>query len=333
MTKLADSDQGSALVFENLSQEELDDILADYRTREDKSSLAQLVQSVKAALRPEDLAKTRLVLAGDLVAAVNAREDRPGNAYTMERGGGIVAAKTMPPNADGVVDILVPIYWLLSTEDRGAREERDRYIQHVAAHEAVHASIFHDGKDAFDVHRRRDYGNAMVQFVSMAAHQVEEHLAEYLANRTELTPAIMTVEQLSASFRAWDQIIEEELPAVSRTDPNYFQKCMMMTLTALHDLWKVLSYYAAELRDDDDSFSHVPAEIADLSFWREEVARWWGEYTALLAQIPMSIPVDVSATDQVVDKIARLLQRWAMEIGVDHHDIPQGPWFQMTRAG
>lgn len=331
MTELADSAQGMALVLENLSQETVDGMLADHKVRREESSLAQLIQSVQAALRPSDITKTRLVLAGDLVMSVNAREDRTGNVYTMERGGGIVAAKTMPPNADGIVDILVPIYWLLPIEDQEAGDERDRYIQHVAAHEAVHASIFHDGEDAFDVHRRRDYGDALVQFVSMAAHQVEEHLAEYLANRVELTPAVMTVEQLSASFRAWGQVLEEGIPAISRTDPNYFQKCMLMTLNALHDLWKVLSYYAAELRHDD-SFSNVPAEIADLPFWQEEVAPWWGEYTALLAQIPMSIPVDVAATDQVVDDIARLLQRWASEIGVDHHDTPQGAWFQMTRA-
>lgn len=331
MKDLADPAQGMALVLENLSQEAVDGMLADHKKRGEKSSLTQLIQSVQDALRPSDLAKTRLVLAGDLVASVNAREGRTDNAYTMERGGGIVAAKTMPPNADGVVDILVPLYWLLPLEDQVAEDERDRYIQHVAAHEAVHASIFHDGEDAFDVHRRRDYGDALVQFVSMAAHQVEEHLAEYLANDRELTPAAMTVEQLSASFRAWEHTLAVELPAIPRTDPHYFHKGMLMTLNALHDLWKVLSYYAAELRGGD-TFSNVPVEIADLPFWQEEVAPWWDEYTTLLAQIPMSIPVDVAATDQVVDEIARLLQRWAREIGVDHHDTPQGPWFQMTRA-
>lgn len=332
MTGPATSEEkGMSVVLENLSQDSVDGILADHKSRGENSSLTQLLRAVQAALRLADLPRTRLVLAGDLVASVNAREDRTANEYTMERGGGIVAAKTMPPNGDGFVDILVPMYWLLPLDDDTATQERDRYIQHVAAHEAIHASIFHDGGDAFEVHHRRDYGDALVQFVSMASHQVEEHLAEYLANASEMTPAAMTASQLSAAFGAWEGTLTDRLPAVSRFDPDYFQKTMLITLTALHDLWKVLSYYAAELRNGDE-FSNVPVEIATLPYWKEEVSPWWDEYTALLAQIPMSVPVDIEATDEVVDKIARLLQRWAKEIGVDHHDTPDGPWFQMTRA-
>lgn len=326
----ATEDKGMSVVLENISHEAVDGITADHKSRGESSSLTQLLRAVQAALRPEDLPRTRLVLAGDLVASVNAREDRTGNPYTMERGGGIVAAKTMPPNDDGIVDILVPIYWLLPLDEEEATQERDRYIQHVAAHEAVHASVFHDGQAAFDVYLRREYGDALAQFARMAGHQVEEHLAEYLANSSEMTPATMTVDQIRIAFEAWDRTLTDRLPAVSRFDPDYFQKTMLITLNALHDLWKVLSYYAAELRDGD-AFSNVPAEITNLPYWQKEVAPWWDEYTSLLAQIPMSVPVDTEATDEVVDKIARLLQRWAKEIGVDHHDTPEGPWFQMTR--
>lgn len=105
---------------------------------------------------------------------------------------------------------------------------------------------------------------------------------------------------------------------------------MLTTLTALHVLWKVLTYLAAELRDGD-TFAPVPDEIASLSDWQNEASAWWDEYTALLVQIPMSIPVDIAATDEVVDKIAQLLQRWAKGTGIDHHDTEAGPWFQMTR--
>ncbi len=327
----ADNAEGISLVLENVSQEAVDSIMADFENRGEESSLTQLFRTILTALRPKDLAKTRLVITGDFVSSVNSREDRTGNEYTMARGGGTVAAKTMPPSEDGTVDILVPIYWVLSTENADTTQERDRYIQHFATHEAVHASLFHDGGEPFDVHRRRDYERALLQFVSMAGHQVEEHLAEYVANLTVLTPASMTADQLNTAFEAWDRVLEERLPAVSQLDPDYFQKVMMITLTALHDLWKVLSYYAAELREGD-VFSPVPEEVAELAYWQDEVAPWWDEYTALLAQIPMSIPVDVEATDEVVDKLAQLLQHWAKGIGVDHHDTSEGPWFQMTRT-
>lgn len=138
-----------------------------------------LVGSIMAALREADLPKTRLVITGDLVAAVNAREDRTNTPFTMERGAGIVAAKTMPPNADGLADILVPVYWLLPLEDPDEAAESANMIRHIAAHEALHASIHHNGDEPFDLHHREEFGHASMNVISMASEQIEEHFAEY----------------------------------------------------------------------------------------------------------------------------------------------------------
>lgn len=315
---------GITLVFENLNDEVIAIVAAD-------PALYKLISTIAISLRKSDYACTRAVITGDMIRSVNNREDRLGNEYTLERGGGIVAAKTMPPSGDGIVDILVPVHWLLPLDEETSSNERDQYIQHIASHEAVHARLFNDGGYPFDVFRRREYGDATIQFMSMAGHQTEEHLAEYLSNQTAPSPHKTTAEQISDSFAAFNANLSKRLSAISNFDPDYYQKGMIATLTALHDLWKVLSYYAAELRTGND-FRPVPKDVAGLDEWKREVEPWWNEYTTLLSQIPMNTPVDIPATDAIVENIGQLLQRWAEGVGIEYRDTTDGAWFQMRRV-
>ena len=323
MDKISTKEPGLELVFENLIEDDLYLISKS-------NALGQLASAVASALRESDLTVTRLVITGNLVLSVNAREDRSDNEYTMSRGAGTVAAKTMPPNADGVVDILVPSIWVFPLEDGGSLDERDRYIQHVAAREAVHASLFHDGNLPFDVYKRRGYGDALVQFAAMAGRQAEEHIAEYLSNQTSLALWSADRQQIEDSFKAWNRVLSEKFAVLSDSDPEYFSKSMMITLNALHDLWKVLSYFAAELREGDE-FTSVPSEIETLSVWQDEVAPWWEEYLALLSKIPMTTPVENDLVDDVIDEVAHLLQRWAEGVGVEYQDTEEGVWFRLNR--
>lgn len=260
-----------------------------------------------AALREEDLPKTRLVITGDLVATVNAREDRTGAPFTMERGAGIVAAKTMPPNAEGIVDILVPVYRILPLEDPDEAAERSNTIQHVAAHEAVHASIHHNGDEPFDLHHREEFGYASMNFISMASEQIEEHLAEYLGSRVTGRELAQSASDVEASIDAWQRTLETELAAIPEDDPEYFQRGMLVTFNALHVLWRTLAYLAAALRTDD-GFRPVPEDIAALHGWSQYIQPWWDRYLDLLGHIPMSVTVDIPATDEVVRDMGVLLQ-------------------------
>lgn len=328
MTDSEEAATGLQLVLENLNQEAADLLVADVKSRGSDGALAQLVGSVTAALREADLPKTRLVITGDLVATVNAREDRTNTPFTMERGAGIVAAKTMPPNADGLVDILVPVYWLLPLENADEATERANMIQHVAAHEAVHASIHHNGDEPFDLHHREEFGHASMNFVSMASEQIEEHLAEYLGSQVTGREVAQSASNVEASIEAWQHTLETELPAIPEDDPDYFQRGMLVTFNALHILWKTLAYLAAALRTED-GFRPVPDEIAVLPAWGEHIAPWWDRYLELLGEIPMTVDVDIPATDEVVREMGLHLQTWADELGFDFHDTPQGGFFRI----
>lgn len=93
MTEPSDSPNGLQIVIENLSDEGARLLVAGIQSTGDGGALAQLIGAVTNALRPEDRAKTRLVITGDFVATVNAREGRTGAPFTMERGAGVVATR------------------------------------------------------------------------------------------------------------------------------------------------------------------------------------------------------------------------------------------------
>jgi len=319
---------GLELVIENFSQEKANVLLADLKDHPEESALMRLLSAVRTTLREGDLSKTQLIITGDLIASVNSREDRSGKQFTMERGAGVVAAKTMPPNDEGIVDILVPSHWILPLDEGQPSKERDEYIEHIAAHEAVHASLFHIGDKPFDLMHRGDFGYAMQNFLSMAGKQIEEHLAEVLGSKTTGRKLEQTAEQVEASIKAWQETIATKLPAIPESSPDYFQQGMMVSFEALHILWKSLAYLAAALRTED-GFDTAPSEITNIAGWQEFIAPWWPKHLELLGQIPMTVELDVRTTDKIVHEMALFLQDWANGIGFDFHDTDQGAFFRI----
>jgi len=327
----AGSTQGPAvgLVFEYFTGDEVAAVRADLEIRSGNAALPQIVAAATNALRAEDVSRTRLVFTGDFVQSVNARDDSGDHAYSTARGAGFVVGKTMPPNADGVVDVLFPSFFALPhIEGEGDEQVRADLVRHLATHEAVHATIHHLKTEPFKVYKRERLGDAALQFAAMASEQVEEHLAEYLANQVVVSQMGETAEDVKASFEALQETLDTKLPGILADDPDYFRKGMFASFEALQIVWKSFSYLAAALRNGD-TFAAVPADIASLDKWRDHVAPWWEAYTAMLGRIPMSTDVDIPATDRVVRLIGMLLQRWALGLGFDYHDTAEGAWFQV----
>jgi len=316
------------LVLENFNEEAARLLVSDLKENSEESALMKLLSAISATLRQSDLGNTRLIITGDLVASVNSREDRTHKKFTTERGAGVVAAKTMPPNSGGIVDILVPSHWVLPLDKDQPSKERDEYIEHIAAHEAVHASIFHINNKPFELYQRSHSGFAMQNFLSMAGKQIEEHLAEYLGSKTTGRKIGQTADQVKASISAWRETLDKELPAIPKSAPDYFQQGMSVSLESLHILWKSLAYLAAALRNDD-KFDPVPQGITDLPEWQELIAPWWQKHLELLRRIPMTVDLDVKATDKVVSEMGHFLQSWADSIGFDFHDTDNGPYFRI----
>lgn len=297
------------------------------------SALVCLIRGFCAIMPEHYRPLTRIVFTGDFARSVNQRigaELEADRQFTIERGSGVVAGKTMDKQPDGTVEVLFPHDLVLLEPDDVSRA----MLQHLGAHEAVHASVNHSGTDPFLVHRRESFGPALIQFVSMAGEQANEHLAEYLANQVShgITGTQSTDKQVHSAFAAWQDTLETKLPALDRFDPDYFHQGMLVSLEALHILWKTLAYLAAEVRDGD-VFETVPEDIRRLNEWKEDVEPWWDGYISLLSEIPMTIKQDVDTTDESIKKLGLYLQSWALGIGFDHHDTAQGGWFRITRPG
>lgn len=315
------------LVWEYANDEVVEAVEEQIGAGPEASPVMAVYDVAREALRAGDLGATRLVFTGDFVRSVIERESRVGQGFTLQRGSGIVAAKTMPPTAAGVVDILVPLYLVLTGEAGDQRFSLD-VVRHTAAHEAVHATIHHLGSKPFAVHLRHRLAYAEEQFAQMAAEQVEEHLAEYQADlvvpRAHSTPG-----DLEAVTEAWLHTIGAELPGLDQSDPGYVDQSMRVCLGALHVLWKALACFAAELRRGD-VFDAPAAEIVASPGWQRDVAPWWDEYLRLLGQVPMTYDVDIPRTDAVVKSMGVHLQTWAYGLGFDFHDTEQGGRFRIT---
>jgi hypothetical protein len=320
------------LIAEFVSEEAYAQVEADLQEREVQSFIGRVLASASAVLSKAELGHTRIVMTGDFVRSVEDRRDaaQAAEAYTVGRGAGVVAGKTMPPNDDGIVDIIFPIGFFMTegiTEEEAA--DRTPLLQHLAAHEAVHACLFHIGEEVFHPYRRESFDPALLQFIAMAGEQMEEYLAEAIANSSE-DPCMTTGRaEVESTFAAWVETISSKLPAIDRQDPDYFRKGMQVSFEALHILWKTLAYLAAELRTAE-GFREVPREITRLPQWRKVVDPWWRDYTQLLSRLPLSVNLDPEATDRLTKEMGQLLQDWALDIGFDYHDTDRGPWFRIT---
>jgi hypothetical protein len=323
-----EEEAGPHLVLERINEEQKNAVLSDLHEREGDAPLVKTFIAVTRAVDPGHHSKTRVVFTGDFIGSVQDREDT-GREYTVERGAGMVAAKTMPPNDEGFVDVLIPVFWVLPLDDADQEAERHQLIAHVAAHEAVHASIHHLEVDPFEVYKRRELGHATLQYMGMAGEQAEEYLAEYLSSQVVPSSPQATADQVTASFEAFEKTLNEKLPAIGETDPDRYRKAMEVTFEALHIFWKALAYMAAELRQPDGTFAAVPEGVAGLSVWTSSVAPWWEEYTTLLGRIPMSVDPDIEVVEGAVVEIAAQLQRWAYGIGFDFHDTDDGGYFRI----
>lgn len=304
------------LVLENLSDDDQGNIQKDCQDPEN-SRIAGVVQSILTMLPPEDLPKIRVVITANFVNSVSSRQST-GREFDVRRGSGVVAGKTMPPNKEGIVDIILPLQFVLlgNIDD----------VKHIGSHEAVHAHLHLLGTQPFNVHVREKFGPAMTQFIAMAGEQVEEHLAEQISSSSSSRKNWVDSESISSALAAFDDALITQLPAIPQDAEDYFAQGMHVTFSAFHILWKALAFLAAELRRND-TFEDVPSEIASLSLWKSSVEPYWTEYLKILSDVPMVMDVDIQETDIAVKKLAEYLQQWSLELGFDHHDTPDGQGF------
>jgi hypothetical protein len=313
------------VIGEYLNDEELR-LLQDGSKDASIGQLATVYGAASSVLNDKHRERVALVFTGDFVRSVIDRNPDLAGLYDIKRGSGFAIAKTMPPNDEGRIDILLPAFTLYQTDDAADQAAATAILQHTAAHEAVHAAAHVEGDVVASAWERNVYSEARREFVQIAGDQASEYLAEGVANLVFRAGGRATVADTTSNLEAFAVALKDGFASVPSGSPREWVQKKRLTLTAFHVLGKTLAYLAAELRSGDRTLA-PPPEVVATPGWRTLVAPWWDQYVCLLEQIPLTPRLDADVTDALVESLATLLQEWLAGLGFSYLDTPQGPHF------
>ena len=276
-----------------------------------------------------DPAAVTLVLAGEFTASVQCRLDAGADAYTTDRLGGMVGAKTMP-RADGSIDVIVPAALVLSLNDPDEAERalREHLLLYTVEHEAQHVGMRQRGEALHDAGRPLGRGQAHIYLCASAGVVLEEHRAELVAatRRPPANPHWQSVpDHLARLVEAFRDAVELRYPGESMDRP------MATSFGAAHDAWVVAAYMAANQRAGGD-IGAVPPELQADLLWQEDVAPHWQAFSAWCSGVPAGDDsVDRATLEAVLIELADLQSKWFVTTGFGLHDVPAGMYFDVHR--
>ncbi len=183
----------------------------------------------------------RLTISGDVVASVNAIEQRGGeNAYTLERGVGQVGARTI--NAlDGTYDIVIGAWSFMPAFEVSTPEELVEYMHRIGSHLVIHESghvILHQRGEDSEAFQELAGGTKTERAwrKHLAAH-IDDFRIEKMTNRTAPSPA-SNVEGIGETLvHMRSELTESNLLRLTDGEAATFRSS-----TAVNDLIRVMTY-------------------------------------------------------------------------------------------
>ena len=315
---------GMKVSLEALSKD--DEIAIEADLEIEKSHIAELFQAVNSIISKEEAPRVRLVITANFILSVSSRGSKKEEEYTVSRGSGVVVGKTMAPDEDGIVDILFPLQYVLSS----TTDIVD--IRHIAKHEAVHAHLHLMSVQPFQTVTRGEFAEARAVFLKLAGDLAEEYLAELMSVSRGEKKRWADKGSISDALSSMENTLLSKLAVIPEDSENYYGLLMTTTFNTFYILWKALAFLAVELVDDDIS-KPVLEELSGLRGWRDYVAPGWERYFEILRGIRSELEIDIDETDEIVKDLASHLQKWALQLGFDFHDTPDGHgWFQQVAA-
>jgi len=307
----------------NLSLEHIDDALAqDVITRIlDEGGLAQALASHFLALAP-DPSTWRLTLTGDMVKSVNAIRGLSGeSSYTVERGSGQAAGRTMK-REDGTFDIVLSdVLFHADLQTGETVEDRLQWIgrmyAHLAAHEAGHVALGQRGEDV-DVFVPLISSLPPNQLIwqNVVGVCVEELRCDQYANR--VAPVGTTQ---ADGFQDAISHFRNELEEASASWGADIHAAYAKTMGAVSVFLRVLTLVAAETGTDADGQPIKPDSL--FVGWNEYVEPIWNEWSSTLHRLgPADIPMSSSAEAEVGCALCRCIPGWLATIGIGHEIDP-----------
>lgn len=255
-----------------------------------------------------DPGRVRLVITGDFVASVQKRlADGRSSEFDVERGSGMVAAKTMP-GSDGFIDVLVPWWFFNVNQEPAQREESAALVVRTVVHEAHHVAM----RQNLQGYEHADDQSWRETNLRSAADSV---IDEY---RAESGVAATLVEDYSpwSPVEVLDALGRDVGRAVSSYQEHLdIERLVLATGNACLVAWRALAYIAAVDVADDDR-SPVTSEVREDVLWKRLAADYWDEFRAVLQIVPPGRDIMTQADIALaVETLAVLFGKWLDGLG------------------
>lgn len=268
----------------------------------------------------------RLTISGDVVATVNAIEQRDeGNAYTLDRGAGQVGARTINAH-DGTYDIVIGAWSLMPAFDASSVEELVEYMHsiglHLVIHEAGHVVLHQRGEDSEAFQELA--GGTETELVCrkhLAAH-IDDFRIEKMTNRAAPSP-LSQVDGLGDTLAH----MRSELTKANVLRFTDGENATFLSSTAVNDLVRVMTYLAAEL-----STTAQPGEVKKPSplpdHWNIYVEDVWDVWVLTLNKLkPADEPMAVEEIADILTELCAIVVEWMKNVVGYYVEINEdGTW-------
>ena len=273
-----------------------------------------------------DLETWRLTISGDVVASVNAIEQREeGNAYTLERGVGQVGARTINAH-DGTFDIVIGAWSFMPAFEVSTPEELINYMyeigSHLVIHESGHAILHQRGEDS-DFFQELATGTKTERSwrKHLAAH-IDDFRIEKMTNRGAPSPA-SNVEGIGATLAHMrNELTESNVLRLTDGEAATFRSS-----TAVNDLVRVMTYLSAELGAGDQITAGMRPELLPEG-WNEYLEDVWDAWSLNLDRLePADEPMMVAEIASVLTDLCKIVVLWSESIIGYHFEMhDDGSW-------
>ena len=251
------------------------------------------------ALHLPDPDTWRLTISGDVVASINAIEEREeGNTYTLDRGVGQVGGRTINAH-DGTYDIVIGAESFMPPFEVSSPEELVEYTHRIGLHLAIHESghaILHQRGEDFAAFQDLVVGTMTERsWRKHLATHVDDFRIEKMTNRLAPSPA-SNVENIGDTLAHVRNELTES-SALCHTDGD---AAAIRSSTAVNDLLRVMTYLSAELGAGGPIIKGMrPQPLPE--GWDEYLEEVWDAWALSLDRLK---PADESMT---VDELASVL--------------------------
>jgi hypothetical protein len=296
--------------------------------------LADLLTSL--VQRPNDVT---LVITFDLKQAVERRDNS--GPYTIERGSGAVAGKTMS-RPDGGIDVIIDGIPLIDHDLNGIRRSASGGLRlspdgvelrrPTVAHEAQHANMRLNGSGSDSYGLKATWtGPTRLQFI-VATKMCDEHRAQWNTAQVIGSSLPTTDDVLDVLCHMGGKLSATAVGLQSSQDPNARGQLAADVYRACSPFWTGVAFWTAEYRQAN-GIGQLPNAITNLGIWQRYVGQTWQSMAGALSQLPVALATPSGELHEAAVRVAAAVGESLRYIGFRHDVSPTaGEIFDVTRS-